>query len=64
MSGTSMAAPDVSGLIASFLSLRREFIGQPDRVKEILLANATDLRRVNSFQGHGLPNLIGMLATT
>ena len=28
-SGTSMAAPHVSGVIAAFLSIRREFIGQP-----------------------------------
>ena len=30
-SGTSMAAPHVSGAIASFLSIRREFIGEPER---------------------------------
>ena len=30
-SGTSMAAPHVSGAIAAFLSIRREFIGQPER---------------------------------
>ena len=28
-SGTSMAAPHVSGVIAAFLSIRREFIGRP-----------------------------------
>src|SRR3978361_2108155 len=28
-SGPSMAAPHVSGVIAAFLSIRREFIGQP-----------------------------------
>ena len=43
-SGTSMAAPHVSGVIAAFLSIRREFIGRPDRVKEIFMATATDLR--------------------
>ena len=31
--GTSMAAPHVSGAIAAFLSVRPEFIGQPERVK-------------------------------
>lgn len=57
-SGTSMAAPHVSGAIASFLSVRREFIGQADRVKEIFLSTATDLRRDRYFQGHGLVDLM------
>jgi hypothetical protein len=34
--------------------LRREFIGRPDRVKDIFLATATDLRRDRHFQGRGL----------
>jgi len=34
-SGTSMAAPHVSGAIAAFLSVRSEFIGQPDKVKRL-----------------------------
>jgi serine protease AprX len=53
-SGTSMAAPHVSGVIASFLSIRREFIGSPEQVKEIFTSTATDLGRVREFQGHGL----------
>lgn len=57
-SGTSMAAPHVSGCIASFLSVKREFIGRPDRVKEIFLASATDLGRERSFQGAGLVDLM------
>jgi serine protease AprX len=57
-SGTSMAAPHVSGVIAAFLSVRREFIGQPERVKEIFVAAATDLKRVRSFQGAGLVDLM------
>jgi serine protease AprX len=57
-SGTSMAAPHVSGVIAAFLSIRREFIGQPQRVKEIFLATATDLRRSPYFQGKGLVDLM------
>lgn len=57
-SGTSMAAPHVSGVIAAFLSVRREFIGQAERVKEIFLSTATDLRRDRYFQGHGLVDLM------
>jgi subtilisin family serine protease len=57
-SGTSMAAPHVSGVIAAFLSIRREFIGRPDRVKEIFMATATDLRRDRYFQGRGLVDLM------
>jgi subtilisin family serine protease len=57
-SGTSMAAPHVSGVIAAFLSIRREFIGQPHRVKEIFLSTATDLSRERYFQGRGLIDLM------
>ncbi len=64
MDGTSMATPHVSGLLAAFLSARSEFIGYPEHVKEILLANCTDLGRDRYIQGHGLPNLIKMLANT
>jgi serine protease AprX len=57
-SGTSMAAPHVSGVIAAFLSVRREFIGQAVTVKDIFLANATDLKRSVEFQGRGLVDLM------
>ena len=60
-SGTSMAAPHVSGLLAAFLSVRREFIGRPDEVKRILLESSTDLGRDRYHQGRGLPNLMQML---
>jgi subtilisin family serine protease len=62
MSGTSMATPHVSGLLAAFLSLRAEFISYPDRVKAMLLDGCVDLHRDPYAQGAGLPNLIKMLA--
>src|ERR1700688_3464291 len=57
-SGTSMAAPHVSGIIAAFLSIRREYIGRPRDVKAIFMQSATDLHRDRSFQGAGLVDLM------
>jgi serine protease AprX len=57
-SGTSMAAPHVSGVIAAFLSVRGEFVGKAERVKEIFVSTATDLRRDHYFQGAGLVDLM------
>ena len=56
--GTSMAAPHVAGAIAAFLSIRREFLGRPETVKEIFMATATDLKRERYFQGSGLVDLM------
>lgn len=58
LSGTSMAAPHVSGVIAAFLSIRQEYIGYPEKVKEIFLSTATDLKRERYFQGYGLVDLM------
>jgi serine protease AprX len=61
MSGTSMAAPHVSGAIAAFLSVRGEFIGRPERVKDIFLNSTIDLKRERYFQGTGLVDLMRAL---
>jgi len=53
-SGTSMSAPHVSGVAASFLSVHKEFVGRPDDVKRILMESAGDLGRERTFQGAGL----------
>jgi serine protease AprX len=57
-SGTSMAAPHVSGLVAAFLSVRREYINQPEEVKRIFVSTCTDLHRDRYFQGAGLIDLM------
>lgn len=57
-SGTSMAAPHVSGAVAAFLSIRREFIGFPEQVKALFVNSATDLKRERYFQGAGLVDLM------
>jgi hypothetical protein len=64
MDGTSMACPHISGLLAAFLSVRREFVGDPDRVKRLLLEHCTDLERDPYAQGRGLANLVRMLVGT
>jgi hypothetical protein len=56
-----MAAPHVSGAIAAFFSVRPEFVGQPDRVKDILIQTATSLGREPYFQGAGLVDLMRAL---
>ncbi|BBH69223.1 serine peptidase [Actinoplanes sp. OR16] len=61
-SGTSMAAPHVSGVIAAFLSVRNEYIGLPDEVKRIFTDSAVSLGRDRFFEGHGLVDLMGALA--
>jgi hypothetical protein len=54
------AAPRVSGAMAAFFG-RREFIGRPEKVKQIFLENSIDLGRVRTFQGCGLVDLLKAL---
>jgi subtilisin family serine protease len=61
-SGTSMAAPHVSGAIAAFLSVRDEYIGQPEEVKRLFMSNATSMGRHEFFQGAGLIDLMRVLS--
>lgn len=56
--GTSMAAPHLSGAIAAFLSIRREFILRPEEVKRIFMDSATSLGRERYFEGRGLVDLM------
>jgi subtilisin family serine protease len=58
MRGTSQAAAHVSGAAAMLMSRHREMIGRPDRVKQILCSAATNLGREQSFQGHGLVDVL------
>jgi serine protease AprX len=58
LDGTSMAAPHVSGAAAMLMARYEELIGQPDRIKRILIESATDLGRERSFQGHGMLDVL------
>ncbi|HEX5481632.1 MAG TPA: S8 family peptidase [Terriglobia bacterium] len=60
-SGTSVAAPHVSGAAAAFLSAHSEFKGSPWEIKNIFLKSAVDLGRDRDFQGAGLLNLLQAL---
>jgi subtilisin family serine protease len=62
-SGTSMAAPHVSGAIAAFLSVHKEFRGDPAKIKHIFMQSANDLGRDKFFQGAGLIDLYRALTS-
>lgn len=58
LSGTSMAAPFVSGGAAMVMARHPELVGQPLLVKSTLCNSATDLERERYFQGHGLLDVL------
>ena len=59
--GTSMAAPHVSGAAALLMARHHELIGEPQRVKQILMTTATDLGRERYFQGSGMLDVLRAL---
>ncbi|MDP6636002.1 MAG: S8 family peptidase [Phycisphaerae bacterium] len=61
MSGTSMATPVVSGVIALLLSRHPELKGETGRIKDLVKATATDLGRDHYFQGAGMIDALRLL---
>jgi len=58
LSGTSMAAPHVSGAAALLMARNTEFIGQAGAIKRILCSTCTDLGREENFQGAGMLDIL------
>jgi subtilisin family serine protease len=61
LDGTSMAAPHVAGAAALLMARYPELIGQPRKIKKILMETATDLGREPGFQGAGLLDIFRAL---
>ena len=56
-----MSASHVSGAAAMIMARFTELIGQPRRIKRILCESASDLGREQSFQGHGMLDVLRAL---
>lgn len=61
LDGTSQAAPHVSAAAALLMAQFPELIGQPRRIKTLLIESATDLGREKAFQGAGLLDILRAL---
>jgi subtilisin family serine protease len=64
MTGTSQAAPHVSGIAAMLMARFSELRGQPRRVKRLICESATDMSRLQDFQGSGLVDALRALQRT
>lgn len=62
MDGTGNSSAVASGAVAALLSIRRDLIGRPQQVKELLLASARDLNRDPYYQGRGIIDLAAALS--
>lgn len=58
LSGTSMAAPHVSGAAAMLMGRNPEFVGRATEIKAILCGTCTDLGRDRNFQGAGMLDIL------
>jgi serine protease AprX len=59
--GTSCAAPHVSGAAALLMARFEELRGRPAKVKQVLCGTATDLGREPYFQGAGMLDILRAL---